>query len=70
MDPEFGGKKHPDALCQDVYINELRQVALAAQRPVGYDPRILPYDRHRPAKEELELMGVEIMSNLGNDYDS
>lgn len=70
MDLEFSGMKHPDNLHQDVYINELRQAALAEQRPVGYDPQRPPYDRHRPAKEELELMGVEIICNLDEIQDS
>jgi hypothetical protein len=70
MDLEFSGMKHPDTLHQEVYINELRQAALAGQRPVGYDPRRPPYDRHRPAKEELELMGVDIIWNLDEIHDS
>lgn len=49
------------------YIQELRQEALAQQRPAGYNPQRLPYDKHRPAKEELELMGVEIVPSLDDD---
>ena len=49
------------------YIEELRQDALAQQRPAGYNPRPPPYDKHRPAREELELMGVEILSDLDDD---
>jgi hypothetical protein len=47
------------------YMKQLREEALATQRPFGYSPRP-PYDRHRPAREELELMGVEIFEN---DFD-
>jgi hypothetical protein len=51
----LSGIKHSDALDHsDGYIDDLRQEALARQRP----------DRNRPAKEELELMGVEILGDL------
>jgi hypothetical protein len=65
---ELSGIKHPDAPHQDdVYIDELRREALARQRPAGYAPERPPYDRHRPAKEELELMGVEILEDFDDD---
>ncbi len=50
------------------YFDDLRRKALQQQRPAGHVPRP-PYDRNRPAKEELELMGVEILENLGDDDD-
>jgi HNH endonuclease len=53
----------------DVYIDELRQDALARQRPAGYELKRPPYDRHRPAEEELELMGVEILGDLDGMYE-
>jgi hypothetical protein len=56
--------EHSGAQQDDIRIDKLRQEALARQRPQGYDPKIPPYDRHRPAKEELELMGVEIFEDL------
>jgi hypothetical protein len=52
----------------NVYIEGLRRKALAQQRPAGYDPQRPPYDKHRPAKEELELMGVEILESLDDDF--
>ena len=48
----------------NIYIDKLRQDALARQRPAGYELKRPPYGRHRPAKEELELMGVEILGGL------
>ena len=53
----------------DVYIDELRQDGLARQRPAGYELKRPPYGRHRPAKEELELMGVEILGGLDEIYE-
>jgi hypothetical protein len=48
----------------EFYIDELRQEALVQQRPVWYSPERPPYYRHRPAKEELEFMGVDIIGDL------
>lgn len=56
-----------DPYTESRYIEELQQEALAQQRPEGYCPQRLPYDKHRPAKEELELMGVEILPSLDDD---
>ena len=53
----------------NAYIDKLRQDALALQRPAGYGLKREPYDRHRPAKEELELMGVEILGGLDEPYE-
>ncbi|CZR64040.1 uncharacterized protein PAC_13937 [Phialocephala subalpina] len=56
---------------ENVYIEGLQRKALAQQRPPGYVLQRSPYDRHRPAKDELELMGVEIIESLDDDlYDT
>ncbi len=62
MDLELGVIKHSDSPNQG-HIDKLRQEALAQQRPKGYAQERLPYDRQRPAKEELELMGIEILED-------
>jgi hypothetical protein len=49
---------------EDARIQKLKRDALALQRPVQYPAKRPKYDRHRPAREELELMGVEIMDEL------
>ena len=50
----------------DDHATLLRENALAQQRPKGY-AHPPPYDRHRPARQELELMGVEILDELDDD---
>jgi hypothetical protein len=60
FESKHSGTPHQDA----AYIDELRQEALPRQRPAGHTPERSSYDRHRPAKEELELMGVEIVEDL------
>lgn len=60
----LGGMKYSGPDPDDIHIAELRQEALKQQRPHGYNPERPPYDRHRPAREELELMGVEIIEDL------
>ncbi|KAF7894340.1 hypothetical protein EAF00_007854 [Botryotinia globosa] len=45
-------------------IRALREEALVKQRPLGWSKPTMPkYSRHRPAVEELELMGVEILED-------
>jgi hypothetical protein len=64
------GIKHSNAPHPgDVNIDKLRQEALARQRPAGYAPERPPYDRHRPAKEELELTGVEIFEDPDESHE-
>ncbi|ESZ95101.1 hypothetical protein SBOR_4512 [Sclerotinia borealis F-4128] len=48
-------------------VEELRREALERQRPENYNPQRPPYDRHRPAIEELEIMGVEIRDELDDE---
>lgn len=51
----------------NVCFEVLRGEALEQQRPAGYIPNQPPYDKYRPVKEELEFMGVEILSSLNSD---
>ena len=53
----------------DLFMDQLRRDGLARQRPVGYDRNRPPYDRRRPAIEELEIMGVKILDDL-DDLDT
>jgi hypothetical protein len=49
-------------------IEKLRWEALKHQRPKGYIAQRPEYDRNRPAREELEMMGVEIR-DINDDDD-
>jgi hypothetical protein len=55
--------KDHDIAQSNINLNELRQDALARQRPVGYNPERPLYNKHGPAKEELELMSVVIIED-------
>jgi hypothetical protein len=59
-----------DLYTGNVHFDELRGKALELQRPTGYVPDWPLYDKHRPAKEELEFMGVEILSSHDSDDSS
>ncbi|PVH75617.1 hypothetical protein DL98DRAFT_643840 [Cadophora sp. DSE1049] len=49
------------------HLETLRERALTLQRLSSYIPGMPLYDLHRPAKEELEIMGVEILEALDED---
>ena len=46
-------------------LDSLRRKALARQRPSDYYRPC--YKKHRDAREELELMGVEVIDNLDDE---
>lgn len=54
-----------DEYAESLRIRNLCLQALAQQRPTGYYKP--PYDKHRPAIEELKLMGVEILDDEEED---
>lgn len=49
-------------------LDSLRQEALTRQRPPEY--RRPPYEKHRDAREELEIMGVDIIDDGSVDEDN
>ncbi|TEY25161.1 hypothetical protein BOTCAL_1323g00010 [Botryotinia calthae] len=56
--------KDEESKNEEEMIRTLRKEALVKQRPLGWSkPNIPKYSRHRPAVEELELMGVEILED-------
>lgn len=50
-------------------FQHLCKIHLEKQRPKGYVSPRFSYDRRRPAKEQLELMGVEILTDSFSDDD-
>lgn len=61
---------HTSSNLNSDYLEVMRERALALQRPPSFVPGMAPYDPRRPAKEELEIMGIEIRDDLseGSDY--
>ena len=50
-------------------FQQLCKTHIEKQRPEGYILPRFSYDRNRPAKEQLELMGVEILEDSFSDDD-
>lgn len=66
--PQWYEVREPPSICSEQFcVEKLRGKALEDQRPKGYIAQQPKYDRRRPAKEELEKMGVEIMGVLDDD---